>query len=80
MKILNTLDPPKTWCLVVDPENSNKMVLVKWSKSHYAWIGVDLIPMFGFGDPTDPPDVLNGLLHVKLYHETDIKSLSTHFY
>lgn len=39
-------NPPRHWCLLSFGDH-NRAVLAKWSRSHYTWIGIDLLPIMG---------------------------------
>jgi hypothetical protein len=45
MKLFDPLDPPKNWCLVSNSKDENFCIFAKWSSSHYAWIGLGLLPV-----------------------------------
>lgn len=68
---LDRQNPPENWCFTIDPSNSGAMVLAKFSKSHYCWIGHDLQPIFIEGEHYP-------MLHdnqVYNYEETKYKTL-----
>lgn len=44
--ILDPQNPPSNWCFIYNPDEDAHMILAKWSKSHYCWIGHNLLPIF----------------------------------
>lgn len=39
----------ENWCLIVR-EGISGHTLARWSKTHYAWIGIDLVPICRFNE------------------------------
>lgn len=46
-KPFDVLTPPKNWCLARVTGKEGEM-FVRWSRSNYAWIGMDLQPVLRY--------------------------------
>lgn len=57
---------PTNWCFVKTP-GSDFQILAKWSRSNYAWIGMDLIQILRYKE-------------VDQYIETDYRTLNDMIY